>query len=29
MTLTKNPTDAILKELRELGLAYPGAHSNT
>ncbi|HWO17480.1 MAG TPA: MmcQ/YjbR family DNA-binding protein [Kofleriaceae bacterium] len=25
-TKTKHPTDGILKELREFGLAYPGAH---
>lgn len=25
----KNPTDAILKELREFGLAYPGAHTKS
>jgi len=29
MTPTKNPTDAILKELRAFGLAYPGAHTKS
>ena len=29
MTRTKNPTDAILKSLREFGLAYPGAHTKS
>src|SRR5262245_37991925 len=26
MSAKKNPTDALLKELREFGLGYPGAH---
>ncbi len=25
----KNPTDAVLKELRAFGLAYPGAHTKS
>jgi predicted DNA-binding protein (MmcQ/YjbR family) len=25
----KSPTDALLKELREFGLAYPGAHTKS
>jgi predicted DNA-binding protein (MmcQ/YjbR family) len=29
MARTKNPTDAVLKELREFGLAYPGAHTKS
>ena len=29
MTLPRSPTDALLKELREFGLAYPGAHTKS
>jgi hypothetical protein len=29
MPRKNNPTDAVLKELREFGLAYPGAHTKS
>jgi len=29
MPRAKNPTDAVLKELRSFGLAYPGAHTKS
>ncbi|HTE46329.1 MAG TPA: MmcQ/YjbR family DNA-binding protein [Gemmatimonadaceae bacterium] len=29
MPRRKNPMDAVLKELREFGLAYPGAHTKS
>jgi predicted DNA-binding protein (MmcQ/YjbR family) len=29
MARTKHATDAVLKELREFGLAYPGAHTKS
>lgn len=29
MARAKRPTDAIVKELREFGLAYPGAHTKS
>ena len=29
MPRTKRPTDAVVKELREFGLAYPGAHTKS
>jgi predicted DNA-binding protein (MmcQ/YjbR family) len=29
MTKKRSPTDALLKDLREFGLAYPGAHTKS